>query len=263
MSQAGPTILVIDDESGILEALRILLRNSGFEVEIAQGGTAGLEAIRRTAPDIVLTDVRMPQVGGIQVLEAARSQDPDLPVILMTAQASLQTAIQAVNQGAFYYIQKPFSNDDLLAICRRAVEYRQLRSENKHLKREIRRRDRSRGGKPVGRSRPFLEVLRLAEQVAPTESTVLIQGESGTGKEVIARYIHDLSERSDGQFFSLNCGALPESLLESELFGHVKGSFTGAIRDKEGLFAAAKGGTFFLDEIAEMTPATQVKLLRV
>jgi len=184
-------------------------------------------------------------------------------VILMTAQASLQTAIQAVNQGAFYYIQKPFSNDDLLAICRRAVEYRQLRSENKHLKREIRRRDRSRGDKPLGKSKRLADVLRLAEQVAPTESTVLIQGESGTGREVVARYIHELSERSDGPFFSINCGALPESLLESELFGHVKGSFTGAVRDKQGLFAAARGGTFFLDEIAEMKPVTQVKLLRV
>ena len=263
MSERHPSILVIDDESSILETLRILLRNSGFEVETAQGGASGLEAIRRVTPDIVLSDVRMPQVSGIEVLEAAREKDPETPVILMTAQASLQTAIQAVNQGAFYYIQKPFSNDDLVAICRRAVEYRQLRSENKHLKREIRRRDRSRGAKPLGKSRRFLDVLRLAEQVAPTESTVLIQGESGTGKEVVARYIHELSERSEGPFFSINCGALPESLLESELFGHVKGSFTGAVRDKEGLFAAARGGTFFLDEIGEMKPATQVKLLRV
>ena len=263
MTTQSPSVLIIDDESGILDTLRILLKNSGFDVETAQGGTAGLEAIKRGTPDIVLSDVRMPQVGGIEILEAALQQDPETPVILMTAQASLQTAIQAVNQGAFYYIQKPFSNDDLLAILRRAVEYRNLRSENKHLKREIRRRDRSRGGKPLGRAKRFLEVLKLAEQVSPTESTVLIQGESGTGKEVVARYIHELSERSDGPFFSINCGALPESLLESELFGHVKGSFTGAVRDKQGLFAAARGGTFFLDEIAETKPATQVKLLRV
>jgi two-component system response regulator HydG len=181
----------------------------------------------------------------------------------MTAQASLQTAIQAVNEGAFYYIQKPFSNDDMIAICRRAAEHRRLRAENKQLKQEIRRRERSRFVTPLGKSRVFAEVLRLAEQVAPTESTVLIQGESGTGKEVIARFIHELSARNDGPFLSLNCGALPESLLESELFGHVKGSFTGAVRDKQGLFAAARGGTFFLDEIGEMSPATQVKLLRV
>jgi two-component system response regulator HydG len=151
----------------------------------------------------------------------------------------------------------------MIAICRRAAEHRRLRAENKQLKQEIRRRERSRFVTPLGKSRVFAEVLKLAEQVAPTESTVLIQGESGTGKEVIARFIHELSARNDGQFMSLNCGALPESLLESELFGHVKGSFTGAVRDKQGLFAAARGGTFFLDEIGEMSPATQVKLLRV
>ncbi|HET7790463.1 MAG TPA: sigma-54 dependent transcriptional regulator [Gemmatimonadales bacterium] len=261
MSQ--PNILVIDDESGILDTLRILLKNEGFEVTTAQGGKAGLESIRAGAPDIVLTDVRMPQISGIDILGAVREQDPETPVILMTAQASLQSAIQAVNQGAFYYIQKPFSNDDLVAICRRAAEHRQLRAENKHLKQEIRRRERSGLVKPLGKSRIFQDVMRLAEQVAPTESTVLIQGESGTGKEVIARYIHELSARNDGPFLSLNCGALPESLLESELFGHVKGSFTGAVRDKQGLFAAARGGTFFLDEIGEMSAATQVKLLRV
>ena len=258
-----PSILVIDDESGILDTLRILLKNEGFDVTTAQGGKAGLEQLKTAAPEIVLTDVRMPQVTGIDILQAVRDQDPETPVILMTAQASLQTAIQAVNEGAFYYIQKPFSNDDLVAICRRAAEHRQLRTENKQLKQEMRRRERSGLAKPLGKSRVFLDVLRLAEQVAPTESTVLIQGESGTGKEVIARYIHELSGRSEGSFFSLNCGALPESLLESELFGHVKGSFTGAVRDKQGLFAAARGGTFFLDEIGEMSPATQVKLLRV
>src|SRR3989440_6525108 len=205
----------------------------------------------------------MPGVSGTEILAAVRDQDPETPVILMTAQASLQSAIQAVNQGAFYYIQKPFSNDDLVAICRRAAEQRLLKAENKQLKQEIRRRERSGLVKPLGKSRPFLDVLKLAEQVAPPESTVLVRGESGAGKEIIARYIHELSGRSEGAFLSLNCGALPESLLESELFGHVKGSFTGAVRDKQGLFAAARGGTFFLDEIGEMSPATQVKLLRV
>ena len=263
MTTHQATILVIDDESGILQTLKILLRNSGFSVEVAQGGKAGLEAISSSPPEIVLTDVRMPQVTGLDILKAAHEQDPETPVILMTAQASLQSAIQAVNEGAFYYIQKPFSNDDLVAICRRAAEYRQLRSENKHLRSEIRRRDRSKAIKPIGRSRVFTEVLKLAEQVAPTESTVLIQGESGTGKEVVARYVHELSDRAEGPFFTINCGALPESLLESELFGHVKGSFTGAVRDKQGLFAAARAGSFFLDEIGETTPATQVKLLRV
>ena len=263
MTDQLPSVLVIDDESGILDTLRILLKNSGFAVETAQGGRAGLQAIRTGNPDIVLTDIRMPQTSGIDILEAVKQQDPQTPVILMTAQAELKTAIQAVNQGAFYYVQKPFSNDDLLAILRRAAETRQLRSENRDLKREIRRRDRSGWVAPIGKARRFLEVIQLAEQVAPTDSTVLIQGESGTGKEVVARFIHELSARNDGPFFSINCGALPESLLESELFGHVKGSFTGAVRDKQGLFAAARGGTFFLDEIGEMKPSTQVKLLRV
>ena len=260
---AMANVLVIDDESSILESLRILLRNEGFTPHVAHGGRQGLEQIESLSPDIVLTDVRMPNVDGIEVLSAVRRQDPGIPVILMTAQATLQSAVQAVNEGAFYYIQKPFRNDDLIAILRRAAEHRRLKVENQSLKQEIRRRDTSTAGRPVGKSRSWLEVLRLAETVAPTESTVLIQGESGTGKEVIARYIHQLSARTEGSFQSINCGALPESLLESELFGHVKGSFTGAVKDKQGLFASAAGGTFFLDEIGETTPATQVKLLRV
>ncbi|MDX2120918.1 MAG: sigma-54 dependent transcriptional regulator [Gemmatimonadota bacterium] len=262
MSQK-PSVLVIDDESGILDTLRILLKKEGFEVTTAQGGKAGLEAIKNATPDLVLTDVRMPQVTGLDILTAAREQDPMTPVILMTAQASLQTAIAAVNAGAYYYIQKPFANDELVAILRRACEFRAVKVENKHLKQEIKRRDKAGVARPIGKSRRFMDVLKLSEQVAPTDSTVLIQGESGTGKEVIAKYIHNNSNRAEGPFLSINCGALPENLLESELFGHVKGSFTGAVRDKQGLFAAARGGSFFLDEVGEMPPALQVKLLRV
>jgi len=258
-----PHVLVVDDEASMLDSLRILLRNSGFEVSTAQGGRAGVKEVENSKPDIVLTDIRMPRVTGIDVLQAAKEVDTEIVVILMTAQASLQSAIDGVNEGAYHYIQKPFANDDLLAICRRAAEYRALRTENVTLKREIRRRDRGLWARPVGSAKCFTDVIQLAEQVAPTDSTVLVLGESGTGKEVVARYIHSLSGRSDGPFLSINCGALPEGLLESELFGHVKGSFTGAMRDKEGLVTAARGGTFFLDEIAEMTPATQVKLLRV
>jgi DNA-binding NtrC family response regulator len=257
-----PTVLVVDDESGILDSLNILLRNEGFAPYLAHGGKAGLDRIGELGPDIVLTDIRMPNVGGVEILAAARESDPDMPVILMTAQATLQSAMQAVNEGAFYYIQKPFRNDELVAILRRAAEHRKLRVENKSLKQAIRRAERHGDSRPVGISKPWLDVLHLVETVAPTDSTVLIQGESGTGKEVIARYIHDLSVRSEGPFLSINCGALPEGLLESELFGHTKGSFTGAIRDKIGLFGAATKGTFFLDEIGETTPATQVKLLR-
>jgi DNA-binding NtrC family response regulator len=265
MSQQ-PSVLVIDDESGILDTLRILLKKEGFEVATAQGGKAGLDAIRANAPDIVLTDVRMPQVTGLDILQAVKEADPMTPVLLMTAQASLQSAIQAVNAGAFYYLQKPFANDELLAILRRACEFRQIRVENKQLKQEIRRTGggpRATVTRPVGKARRFLDILKLADVIAPTDSTVLLGGESGTGKEVLARYIHAASLRADGPFLSINCGALPETLLESELFGHVKGSFTGAVRDKQGLFAAARGGTFFLDEVGEMPPSLQVKLLRV
>jgi two-component system response regulator HydG len=259
----APKVLIIDDETSILDTLRILLKREGFEVHTATGGQQGLDALAELHPALVLSDIRMPGVGGLEILKATREIDPTIPVILMTAQASLQTAIQAVNQGAFHYIQKPFSNDDLLVICHRAIESRQLKQENQALKSEIRRRDATQAVRPIGKSRSFLEVLRLCETVAPTDSTILISGESGTGKEVVARYIHALSDRATGPFISINCGALPENLLESELFGHIKGSFTGAVRDKQGLFVAAKTGTFFLDEVGEMTPATQVKVLRV
>jgi DNA-binding NtrC family response regulator len=258
-----PSVLIIDDESGILESLTILLRSEGFTPVAAHGGKRGLELMEESSPDIILTDIRMPVITGVEILAAARASMPDVPVILMTAQATLQSAMQAVNAGAFYYIQKPFQNDELLAILRRALEHRMLRVENRSLKQAIRRQDHDGVPRPVGTSKAWLDVLHMAETVAPTESTVLIQGESGTGKEIIARYLHDLSNRGDCAFLSINCGALPETLLESELFGHVRGAFTGAVRDRVGLFGAASGGTFFLDEIGETTAATQVKLLRV
>ncbi|MDT8367879.1 MAG: sigma-54 dependent transcriptional regulator [Longimicrobiales bacterium] len=257
-------LLLVDDETGILETLRILFRGEGcFEVFTESRGEDAIRFIEDERPDIVLSDIRMPGSTGIDVLAAARRVDPEIAVILMTAQASLQSAMQAVNEGAYYYLQKPFQNEELLAIVRRAAEARELRVENRELKKLIRTRDAGRTSRPVGRARSFIEVIELAETVAPTDSTVLLSGESGSGKEVVARYIHTLSDRAEGAFYSVNCGALPESLLESELFGHVEGAFTGAVRDKDGLLVAANGGTLFLDEIGEMTPATQVKLLRV
>ncbi len=257
-----PRILVIDDERSILDTIQILLKSEGYDVVTSQNGREALDDFETIQPDIVLTDIRMPAMSGLEILAVVQERDPKVPVILMTAQASLQSAVQAVNQGAFYYLQKPFTNADLLALCRRAAETRELTQENRALKREIKRRDTSKTARPIGKNRSFLDVLRLSETVSPTDSTVLITGESGTGKEVIARYIHQLSEREAGPFVSINCGALPENLLESELFGHVKGSFTGAVKDKEGLLVAAKGGTFFLDEVGEMSPSLQVKLLR-
>jgi two-component system response regulator HydG len=259
--EVRPTVLIIDDESAIVDTLRILLKNEGFAAHVAFGGKQGIDQISAIQPDIIISDIRMPSVGGLDVLSAAKAHDPDMPVILMTAQASLQSAISAVNDGAFHYVQKPFQNDALVAIVKRAAETRQLKTENRALKREIKRRDT--GVRPIGNNRAWLDVLNVAETVAVSDSTVLLQGESGTGKGIVARYIHELSMRASGPFVSINCGALPESLLESELFGHVKGSFTGAVKDKSGLFAAAEKGTFFLDEIGETTAATQVKLLRV
>jgi two-component system response regulator HydG len=262
MSQESVRVLLVDDETGIVDSLRILFRGEGYEVLTALGGAEAIDILDSENPDLVVTDIRMPAVSGLEVLARSREIDPEVPVILMTAQASLQSAVRAVNEGAYYYLQKPFANDDLLAICRRAAEARELRVENRKLKKEIKLQGKRSKNRPIGKNKGFLEVLELAETVAPTDSTILLSGESGTGKEVIAKYVHELSGRAEGPFFSINCGALPENLLESELFGHVKGSFTGAVKDKEGLLVAARGGTFFLDEIGEMTPATQVKLLR-
>ena len=262
MSPEPVKVLLVDDEMGILDSLGILFKGEGYAVIAAKGGSEALDILSETKPDLVVTDIRMPGTSGLEVLAKVREVDPEMPVILMTAQASLQSAVRAVNEGAYYYLQKPFANDELLAICRRASEARELKEENRKLRREISRRDRSTHDRPIGKNRGFLEVVELGETVAPTDSTILLSGESGTGKEVLARFLHSLSARSEGSFFSINCGALPESLLESELFGHEKGSFTGAVKDKDGLLVAARGGTFFLDEIGEMSPATQVKLLR-
>ena len=262
-----PSVLIVDDEPSIVESLRILFRGEGFAAHAAVGGRAGVERMAELRPDVVVSDVRMPGVDGLGVLDAARLLDPAPAVVLMTAQATLQSAIGAVNAGAFHYLQKPFRNDELVAVVRRAAESRGSARGGEGA-REAGREPRRRGAGPapavpLGESRAWRDALRLAETVADSASTVLVTGESGTGKEVVARYLHDRSSRSAGPFLSVNCGALPESLLESELFGHVRGSFTGAVKDRQGLFAAAQGGTFFLDEIGETTPATQVKLLRV
>ncbi|HKK27252.1 MAG TPA: sigma-54 dependent transcriptional regulator [Gemmatimonadota bacterium] len=265
MTDEKPLILVIDDEQSLVETLTVLLKREGFEVASALTGEVGLERFDERQPDLVLLDVRMPKMDGVQVLEAIRERSPGTPVVLMTAQASLQSAIKAVNLGATHYVQKPFENEELVAILRRSLDFGRVRRENQGLKVEL-RQTKARVGelpRPIGTADRFVDALEMAESVAESESTILIRGESGTGKEIFARYIHDLSPRSENRFLTINCAALPENLLESELFGHVKGSFTGAVRDKEGLFVAAGGGSFFLDEVGEMAPSTQVKLLRV
>jgi two-component system response regulator HydG len=258
-----PRILIIDDEQSMVENLTVLLEKQDFEVLSALGGREGLDTFDEEGADLVLTDIRMPRMGGVEVLEEVRDRSPDTPVVLMTAQASLKSAIEAVNLGATHYIQKPFENEELTAVLKRALEFGEMKRENRGLKQELQKREAKEAFRPVGKSDEFLEALEMSEAVAESDSTIMIRGESGTGKEVFARYIHSLSHRADDRFVSLNCAALPENLLESELFGHEEGSFTGATRDKEGLFVAASGGTFFLDEVGEMAPSTQVKLLRV
>jgi DNA-binding NtrC family response regulator len=265
MAAPSPSILIIDDEPSLLESLSILLSRRGYRVETAQSGRAGIRQLRKEKPDVIVSDIKMPEVSGIDVLKAAREVDLFLPVILITARADVDTAIQALNDGAFQYIQKPFENRELLAQVENALQLRgrlsDLNSQMSVLKREV--NELRAEFQPIGQSLAFDEVLKVARSVAPTESTVLLQGESGVGKEVFARLLHQLSNRADGPFVTINCGALPEQLLESELFGHVKGSFTGAIRDKDGMFKVAQGGTFFLDEVGETSLSIQVKLLRV
>ena len=263
-----PKVLVVEDEPGVREALSVLFKRNGFEVEGAESGDRAIGWLSEHGPvDLVITDLRLPGQDGIAVLKAARSQDPLAKVIVVTAQGDEDFAMKACNEGAFRYLKKPYKNQELILNARQALEMHALEEKNVRLARENQALQRKVGEamkvEPVGTSDAFRDVLVVAEQVAPAESTVLLGGESGTGKELFARYIHLKSKRVGGPFVPINCGALPEPLLESELFGHVKGAFTGAIRDKEGLFTVAAGGTLFLDEIGDTTPAIQVKLLRV
>jgi two-component system response regulator HydG len=263
-----PKVLIVEDEPSVREALSVLFKRNGFEVEGCESGDRAIGRLTELGPvDLVVTDLRLPGQDGIAVLKAARAQDPLAKVIVVTAQGDEDFAMKACNEGAFRYLKKPYKNQELILNARQALEMHELEEKNVKLARENQALQRKVGDamkvEPVGTSDAFREVLGVAEQVAPAESTVLLGGESGTGKELFARYIHLKSKRVGGPFVPINCGALPEPLLESELFGHVKGAFTGAIRDKEGLFTVAAGGTLFLDEIGDTTPAIQVKLLRV
>jgi len=255
-------ILIVDDEESMCQYLSIMLQKEGYEVVAVRSGVEALREAKARKFDLAISDLKMREVDGIQLLSGLKAIDSDMPVIIMTAYASQKTAIDAVNKGAFHYLIKHAKNDEIKMVVHNAIEMRRARAESTQARPPF-KRDAGDAKMIIGKGTGMQKVFELVEKVAPTDSTILIHGESGTGKELIARAIHYRSSRAGGPFVTINCGALPESLLESELFGHVKGSFTGAIRDKEGLFKVATGGTFLLDEIGETSPAIQVKLLRV
>ena len=254
------TILLIDDDPSLRRVTQYNLTAKGFNVVTAASGAQGLEYFETTAPDLVVTDVQLGDMNGLDILEKIKKDAPDIPVIIMTAFGSIEMAVQAMNKGAFNFITKPFDRDTLILSCKKALELKRLRSKTKLLASEINRLTGTKG--IVSASSVMKELLETASRAANSEATVLITGESGTGKEVLARLIHQNSPRSNGPMIAVNCAAIPTGLLESELFGHVKGSFTGAIKDRKGHFQNASGGTLFLDEIGELATDIQVKLLR-
>jgi len=253
-------VLVVDDERSMQEFLEIFFRREGHDVVTVGDVDSALVAIENDDFDIVISDIQMPGRTGLDLLREGRTLAPETVFIMITAYASAETAIEAMREGAYDYVTKPFKVDEIRLTVEKALEKKLLRRENQRLKSELRstRRDRS----IIGNSDAIQRIFELIDQVAETKTNVLIRGESGTGKELVARAIHERSQRSDAPFVAINCGAIPENLLESELFGHVKGAFTGAVQNKAGLFEAASGGTLFLDEIGELSQALQVKLLR-
>ena len=254
-------ILVIDDEDSMCNFMEIMLSKEGYEVATANSGKQGIGLLKDDNYDLVIADLNMPEMTGIDVLKEVKSFKSDQELIVMTAFASVDTAIEAMKQGAADYITKPFKVDEIKLAIEKSINRKRLIGENTTLKRQL--QGEHSFDNFIGNSEAVVKVKKLALRVANSDSTVLIRGESGTGKDLVARAIHSLSPRCGGPFVTINCAALPESLLESELFGHKKGSFTGAIKDKEGLFQVAGGGTFFLDEVGNTSLAIQVKLLRV
>ena len=252
--------LIIDDESGVRQSLGLILEDEGYEVATAADADQGLRAARAERFDVVLCDVRMPGRGGLEILEQLIAAQPDATVLVMSAFGQIEQALEAVRKGAWDYLAKPFTGQELLLAIRKADERERLRRENRRLRRAL-----SHGGAGVSiaaASAAMREVFELVERAAEYKTTVLVTGESGAGKEVVARAVHGLSDRASEPYVAVNCGAIPEALIESELFGHARGAFTGAEHDSPGMFREADGGTLFLDEVGELQPPIQVKLLR-
>ena len=255
------TLLVADDDPGLRESLERTLTREGYRVVLASDGRAALERVQAGGIDLIVTDLKMPGLTGLELLRAAKAIAPDVDVILLTAFGTVEEAVKAMKDGAYDFLTKPFRREQLLKLIDKALERRDLIEKNKALQQRL--DDLLGQGAMIGASPAFRRMMTLVEQVADSSATVLIQGESGTGKEGVARAIHERSARRSGPFVAVNCAALPETLLESELFGYEKGAFTGAAGRKEGRFELADGGTLFLDEVADLSPVTQAKLLRV
>ncbi|MCA9656220.1 MAG: sigma-54-dependent Fis family transcriptional regulator [Myxococcales bacterium] len=258
-SPRAPTILVVDDEASIVEALGKVLSKEGYVVLEAGNGREALDLVRRQPVDLMITDLRMPGMGGDDLLKAVKAITPEVQVIVMTAYGTVETAVEAMKRGAYDFIGKPLKRASVLATVRKALDKAELIAENRHLRAQL---EAATTRDIVGNSQVMRATLEIARQAANSTATVLLLGESGTGKELLARYIHRHSPRDQQAFIPVNCAALPETILESELFGHEKGAFTGAVRSREGRFLEAHHGTLFLDEIAEITQTVQVKLLR-
>jgi DNA-binding NtrC family response regulator len=254
-------VLAIDDEATMLEWLKTILENDGYEVRAAMNATRGEELFRAWKPDAVVTDLMLPDLDGVELLKRFKAAHADTEVIVLTGHGSVPKAVEAIRAGAYSFVEKPTEPDTLLAMLEKAVERRELRSENQQLKQQL--SGPFKIASIIGKSREMHSLLDMVTNVAPSDANCLIIGENGTGKELIANALHSLSKRAKGPFIKVNCAAIPKDLIESELFGYKKGSFTGALSDKEGLFEMAEGGSLLLDEIGEMPPYLQTKLLRV
>ena len=253
-------ILIVDDESTIRETLSLVLKEEKYECDLAENGAEGLKRVKEKNFDLIITDLKMPEMGGLELMEKVKTISPKTSVMIITAYASLESAIQALRLGAYDYIIKPLDFDDVILRIKRLMDHRELLNENEYLRKEV--QEKFSVSNIIGESEPMQDVFNLIRKVAATKGNVLITGKSGTGKELVARAIHYNSPRQTKRFVAINCGAIVDNLMESELFGHKKGSFTGAVRDKEGLFKVADGGTLFLDEVGEIPLHLQVKLLR-